>query len=211
MPVFIDDLLSRVEKPARYTGGEMNATTKSFDDADVTFAFCFPDTYEVAMSHLGMKILYGILNDLPYALCERVCMPWTDMRRELKAAGRPLFSLESRHALNEFDIVGFTLQYEMSYTNILDMLDMGGIPVRACDRKESDPFVVAGGPCAFNPEPLWEFFDCFMIGDGEDSIVEVTDRAFPVRSVCAGWQSWKACMCHPCTGTSTTRTARSKA
>ena len=92
MPVFIDDLLSRVEKPARYTGGEMNATTKSFDDADVTFAFCFPDTYEVAMSHLGMKILYGILNDLPYALCERVCMPWTDMRRELKAAGRPLFS-----------------------------------------------------------------------------------------------------------------------
>ena len=134
MPVFIDDLLSRVEKPARYTGGEMNTTTKSFDDADVTFAFCFPDTYEVAMSHLGMKILYGILNDLPYALCERVCMPWTDMRRELKAAGRPLFSLESRHALNEFDIVGFTLQYEMSYTNILDMLDMGGIPVRTCDR-----------------------------------------------------------------------------
>lgn len=181
MPVFIDDLLSRVEKPARYTGGEMNATTKSFDDADVTFAFCFPDTYEVAMSHLGMKILYGILNDLPYALCERVCMPWTDMRRELKAAGRPLFSLESRHALNEFDIVGFTLQYEMSYTNILDMLDMGGIPVRTCDRKESDPFVVAGGPCAFNPEPLWEFFDCFMIGDGEDSIVEVTDTIMNCR------------------------------
>ena len=181
MPVFIDDLLSRVEKPARYTGGEMNATTKSFDDADVTFAFCFPDTYEVAMSHLGMKILYGILNDLPYALCERVCMPWTDMRRELKAAGRSLFSLESRHALNEFDIVGFTLQYEMSYTNILDMLDMGGIPVRTCDRKESDPFVVAGGPCAFNPEPLWEFFDCFMIGDGEDSIVEVTDTIMNCR------------------------------
>ena len=124
MPVFIDDLLSRVEKPARYTGGEMNATTKSFDDADVTFAFCFPDTYEVAMSHLGMKILYGILNDLPYALCERVCMPWTDMRRELKAAGRPLFSLESRTPLNQFDLVGFTLQYEMSYTNILTMLKL---------------------------------------------------------------------------------------
>ena len=170
MPVFIDDLLSRVEKPARYTGGEMNATTKSFDDADVTFAFCFPDTYEVAMSHLGMKILYGILNDLPYALCERVCMPWTDMRRELKAAGRPLFSLESRHALNEFDIVGFTLQYEMSYTNILDMLDMGGIPVRACDRKESDPFVVAGGPCACNSEPIADFFDVIQLGEGENQL-----------------------------------------
>lgn len=175
MPVLIDGLLERVEKPARYTGGEMNAVQKPFDQAEVTFAFCFPDTYEVAMSHLGMKILYGILNDLPYALCERVCMPWVDMLSEMKAQDIPLFSLESRHALNEFDLVGFTLQYEMSYTNILEMLSLGRIPVKNNDRAESDPIVVAGGPCAFNPEPLHAFIDAFMIGDGEESIVEVTN------------------------------------
>ena len=175
MPVVIDHLLSKVEKPARYTGNEMNSTTKSFDEAEVTFAFCFPDTYEVAMSHLGMKILYGILNDLPYAKCERVCMPWVDMRTEMIGTGTPLFSLESRHALSEFDIIGFTLQYEMSYTNILDMLHLGGVKVKNEDRAEGDPIVVAGGPCAFNPEPLCKFIDAFMIGDGEEVIVELTD------------------------------------
>ena len=169
----IAPLLPRVQKPARYTGGEVNMVVKDPAKMDVRFAFCFADTYEVGMSHLGMKILYGILNDLPYALCERVCMPWTDMRRELKAAGRPLFSLESRHALNEFDIVGFTLQYEMSYTNILDMLDMGGIPVRTCDRKESDPFVVAGGPCACNSEPIADFFDVIQLGEGENQLPSI--------------------------------------
>ena len=175
MPVVIDHLLSKVEKPARYTGNEMNSTTKNFDEAEVSFAFCFPDTYEVAMSHLGMKILYGILNDLPYAICERVCMPWVDMRTEMLKTGTPLFSLESHHALHEFDIIGFTLQYEMSYTNILDMLHMGGVKVKNADRAENDPIVVAGGPCAFNPEPLHQFIDAFMIGDGEEVIVELTD------------------------------------
>ena len=170
-----DALLARVEKPARYTGGEMNADVKPFDKAEITFAFCFPDTYEVAMSHLGMKILYGILNDLPYAVCERVCMPWVDMLGELRKSATPLLSLESHTPLSRFDIVGFTLQYEMSYTNVLEMLDLGGVPVLCADRGENDPIVVAGGPCAFNPEPLHLFIDAFMIGDGERSIVELTD------------------------------------
>ncbi len=171
----LDALLARVEKPARYTGSEMNAEVKSLKDADVSFAFCFPDTYEVAMSHLGMKILYGILNDLPYAVCERVCMPWVDMLEEMKAHNVPLLSLESHTPLCQFDLVGFTLQYEMSYTNILEMLHLGGIPVLSEERRDSDPFVVAGGPCAFNPEPLCLFIDAFLIGDGEQSIIDVTN------------------------------------
>ena len=170
-----DALLKNVEKPARYTGSEMNAQVKPIESAEVSFAFCFPDTYEVAMSHLGMKILYGILNDLPYAVCERVCMPWVDMLAELKAKNLPLCSLESRTPLHRFDIVGFTLQYEMSYTNILEMLHLGGIPVKSAERSETDPIVVAGGPCAFNPEPLHQFVDAFMIGDGEEVIVQLTD------------------------------------
>ena len=171
----LDALLARVEKPARYTGSEMNAEIKPFDSAEITFAFCFPDTYEVAMSHLGMKILYGILNDLPYAVCERVCMPWVDMLDEMKKSGVPLLSLESRTPLSRFDIVGFTLQYEMSYTNILEMLSLGGVPVKSAQRGETDPIVVAGGPCAFNPEPLHLFIDAFMLGDGEEVIIQLTD------------------------------------
>lgn len=171
----IEALLERVEKPARYMGGEMNTGVKPFSQAEIAFAFCFPDTYEVAMSHLGMKILYGILNELPYALCERVCMPWVDMLAEMKKSDVPLFSLESRTTLNRFDVVGFTLQYEMSYTNILEMLSLGRIPVKVEARGEDDPIVVAGGPCAFNPEPLHAFVDAFMIGDGEEVIVELVD------------------------------------
>lgn len=171
----IDRILENVEKPARYTGGELNTDVKPFAQAEVTFAFCFPDVYEVAMSHLGMKILYDILNATPYALCERCCMPWTDMREALKTNQIPLFSLESRTPLHAFDIIGFTLQYEMSYTNILDMLALGGVPVRAEQRADDWPLVVAGGPCAFNPEPLADFIDAFMIGDGEEVIVELCD------------------------------------
>ncbi|HNW85865.1 MAG TPA: TIGR03960 family B12-binding radical SAM protein [Candidatus Limiplasma sp.] len=171
----IEKLLERVEKPARYTGNEMNTDVKPIGDAEISFAFCFPDTYEVAMSHLGMKILYHIINALPYAVCERVCMPWSDMLEAMKAEGVPLFSLESRTALNRFDIVGFTLQYEMSYTNILEMLSVGGVPVKAAERGDADPIVVAGGPCASNPEPLHAFIDAFMMGDGEEVIVEVVD------------------------------------
>ena len=171
----IEALLEQVEKPARYMGGEMNTEVKAFSDAEITFAFCFPDSYEVAMSHLGMKILYGIVNELPYALCERCCMPWVDMRKLMKERDIPLFSLESRSPLHAFDVVGFTLQYEMSYTNILDMLSLGRIPVWAKDRTDSDTIVVAGGPCAFNPEPLHAFIDAFMIGDGEEVIVQVME------------------------------------
>lgn len=175
MQARIERLLQRVEKPARYTGSEMNATTKPFNDAEISFAFCFPDTYEVAMSHLGMKILYSIINNLPYAVCERACMPWVDMLEGMKAENIPLFSLESRTPLSNFDIVGFTLQYEMSYTNILEMLSLSEIPVKAEQRGESDPIVVAGGPCASNPEPLFAFFDAFMMGDGEEVIIEVVE------------------------------------
>ena len=170
-----DALLSRVEKPARYTGSEMNAQVKPIAEAEVSFAFCFPDTYEVAMSHLGMKILYGILNDLPYAVCERVCMPWVDMRKEMIEHGVKLCSLESHTPLDQFDIIGFTLQYEMSYTNILEMLHLGGVSVKSAERGDRDPIVVAGGPCAFNPEPLHQFVDAFMIGDGEDVIIQLTE------------------------------------
>ena len=139
-----DALLDRVEKPARYTGGEMNAEVKPISQAEISFAFCFPDTYEVAMSHLGMKILYGILNELPYAVCERVCMPWVDMLCELRKNNIPLCSLESHTPLSRFDIIGFTLQYEMSYTNVLEMMDLGGVPVLSSERGEDDPVLVPG-------------------------------------------------------------------
>ncbi len=171
----IDQVLDKVEKPARYAGGEMNSILKPWDEMKLRFAFCFPDTYEIAMSHLGMKILYHIINNQPWALCERVILPWVDMLDEMKKADIPLFSLESRHALHEFDVVGFTLQYEMSYTNILEMLSLGKIPLLNHQRKEGDPIVVAGGPCAFNPEPLADFIEAFMIGDGEEVIVTVME------------------------------------
>ena len=169
----IEAMLEKVQKAPRYTGGEMNTAVKSWDEAELRFAFCFPDTYEVGMSHLGMKILYAAINAQPWSLCERVCMPWVDMMALMQEENVPLFSLESRHPINEFDVVGFTLQYEMSYTNVLAMLKMGNIPLRREDRREEDPIVVAGGPCAFNPEPLADFIDAFMVGDGEEQIVEL--------------------------------------
>ncbi len=169
----IEALLDQVEKAPRYTGGEMNTTLKPWDAAKLHFAFCFPDTYEVAMSHLGMKILYSVMNAQPDMLCERVCMPWVDMKALMERESVPLFSLESRTPLNRFDVVGFTLQYEMSYTNILAMLKLGGIPLLREERSEDAPLVVAGGPCAFNPEPLADFIDAFMVGDGEEQILEL--------------------------------------
>ena len=171
----IEALLDKVQKPSRYTGGEMNSIVKPWENADVTFAFCFPDTYEVAMSHLGMKILYSLINSQPHAICERVCMPWVDMHDLMKESNVPLFSLETRKCLNEFDIVGFTLQYEMSYTNILEMISLGRIPIFAKERVENDPLVIAGGPCAFNPEPLHAFIDAFVLGDGEEATLEVLE------------------------------------
>ena len=170
----IEEMIEQVQKPARYIGGEMNTAVTAWEDAEVHFAFCFPDTYEVAMSHLGMKILYAIINAQPWALCERVCMPWIDMKELMEQNGVPLFSLESRTPLNQFDLVGFTLQYEMSYTNILTMLKLGGVPLHTAERGMNDPIVCVGGPCAFNPEPLADFVDAVMIGDGEEQIVEFT-------------------------------------
>ncbi len=169
----IEAMLEKVQKAPRYTGGEMNTSIKPWEDAKFHFAFCFPDTYEVGMSHLGMKILYGAINAQPDMLCERVFMPWVDMKALMEEENVPLFSTENRRALNEFDVVGFTLQYEMSYTNVLAMLKLGGIPLLREERAEDAPIIVAGGPCAFNPEPLADFIDAFMVGDGEEQIIEL--------------------------------------
>ncbi len=153
----------------------MNAAAKPWGQAAVRFAFCFPDTYEVGMSHLGMKILYEMVNLRDDALCERVFAPWVDMAAAMRAADVPLFTLESRRAVRDFDLVGFTLQYELSYTTILEMLDLAGIPLLSGDRSGDAPIVIAGGPCAFNPEPLAAFVDAFCIGDGEDCTMEILD------------------------------------
>ncbi|HIS86063.1 MAG TPA: TIGR03960 family B12-binding radical SAM protein [Candidatus Faecivicinus avistercoris] len=173
--------MATVQKPVRYMGGEFNSVMKNPDEVDVRFAFLFPDTYEVGMSHLGMKILYHAINRRPYAWCERVFSPWVDMADAMRAAGVPLFSLESRTPVSEFDLLGVTLQYEMSFTNVLDALDLAGLPLRAADRKEG-PFVIAGGPCAFNPEPLAPFVDLVALGDGEVETIEVVDC----------YRAWKA-------------------
>ena len=169
----IEEILEQVQKAPRYTGGEMNTQIKQWEETPFHFAFCFPDTYEVGMSHLGMKILTGLINEQPWSLCERCFMPWVDMMDLLKKEHVPLFSLESRKPLREFDAVGFTLMYEMSYSNVLAMLDMGGIPLESKDRSEEDPIVLAGGGCASNPEPISDFIDAFMIGAGEEVMLEV--------------------------------------
>ena len=171
----IEKLLDSVQKPARYMGGELNAVIKEPESADIRYAFAFPDVYEVGMSHLGLRILYDIINKRSDALCERVFMPWTDMADLMRSERIPLFSLETRTPVREFDMLGFTLQYEMSYTNILEMLSLAGIPLHSEDRTWNDPIVIAGGPCAFNPEPLHCFIDAFSIGDGEVNILETID------------------------------------
>jgi radical SAM family uncharacterized protein len=171
-----DELLLKVEKPAKYTGNEWNMVKKDADTVQVRFAFCFPDDYEIGMSHLGMKILYHVLNKRDDTYCERAFAPWIDMEKLLKERGFPLYTLETYTPLSEFDMVGFTLQYEMSYTNILNMLDLGGIPPLAKDRTEGMPFVLAGGPCACNPEPLADFIDFFVIGEGEEITPEIIEE-----------------------------------
>lgn len=173
--------LLKVQKPARYTGGEPGCVYKDKKDVQLRFAFCFPDTYEVGMSFLGMKILYEILNDRKEFWCERVFMPWVDMKAEMERQNIPLYALESKDPLSEFDVVGFTLQYELSYTNILAMLQLGGIPLLASQRGGDAPFVVAGGPCACNAEPLADFFDLFMLGEGEVQLPDVCDTILEGR------------------------------
>ncbi|MEG1304827.1 MAG: B12-binding domain-containing radical SAM protein, partial [Oscillospiraceae bacterium] len=169
----MEKILRSVQKPARYVGGELGSVVKNKKDVKLRFAFCFPDTYEVGMSHLGLKILYYIKNNEPDIWCERAFAPWFDMREKMLENDIPLFALESKDPLFEFDIVGFTLQYEMSYTNILYMLDLARIPLRSANRKDSDPIIVAGGPCACNPEPIADFIDLFILGDGEEVNLEL--------------------------------------
>ena len=187
----IDSLLDRVQKPARYMGGEMNAVLKCPDQVSIRYAFAFPDVYEVGMSHLGSRILYDIINKHEDALCERVFMPWVDMADLMREENVPLFSIETRSPVRSFDMLGFTLQYEMSYTNILEMLDLAGIPLHSEDRTWDDPIVIAGGPCAFNPEPLYHFIDAFSIGDGEISTLETIEV---VRQCKAEGISRKECL-----------------
>ncbi len=170
-----DKILSNVEKPTRYTGGELNSVLKNPEDVDVRFGFCFADTYEIAMSHLGLKILYHTLNNREDTFCERVFAPWTDMEQEMRTRGMRLFALESGEEITHFDILGFTLQYELSYSNIINMLDLAQIPLLSKDRDETYPIICAGGPCAYNVEPIADIFDFVMLGEGEDVIHEVVD------------------------------------
>ena len=170
-----EDILLKVQKPGRYIGGEQGSIVKNEKDIDVRFAFCFPDSYEIGMSHLGMKILYHTLNSLDYVWCERVFAPWEDMEQQMRDNDIPLYTLESKTPLYDCDIIGFTLPYELSYTNILNMLDLGRVPVLAKDRKELKNIVIAGGPCVCNPEPLAEFIDLFAIGEGEELDNEICE------------------------------------
>ncbi|MGO0121768.1 TIGR03960 family B12-binding radical SAM protein [Desulfothermobacter acidiphilus] len=171
----LSKLLLRVSKPARYVGGEYNAVVKNWDQVDVKVAFAFPDVYEVGMSYLGLQILYHTVNARPDALLERVFSPWPDMEAQLRSRKLPLFSLESRRPLCDFDLLAITLQYELTYTNVLNLLDLAGIPLYAEERGEGYPLVVGGGPCAYNPEPLAPFFDLFILGDGEEAVHELLD------------------------------------
>lgn len=175
MKKITDHILHKVEKPSRYVGGELNQVVKNPKDVDIRFAFCFPDVYEVGMSHLGTRILYHTINERKDTYCERVFAPWPDMEAELRKNGIPLMTLETKDPISEFDMIGFTLQYEMSYTNILNMLDMAGITIRASKRGEEEPIIMAGGPCAYNPEPLYDIVDFFEIGEGEEMMNDVLD------------------------------------
>ena len=168
-------LLLSVQKPGRYSGGEINSVIKDKNKVDVRFAFCFPDTYEIGMSHLCMKILYSLFNEREDIWCERVFAPWVDFEEVMRENNIPLFALESRDPIKDFDFLGFTLQYEMSYTNILNMLDLAGVPLKAKDRKDLSPLVVVGGPCVCNAEPLADFVDLFFLGEGEEIDLEVID------------------------------------
>ncbi len=173
--------LTEVSRPSRYLGGELGSRSKSTDQVDLRMVLAFPDVYEIGMSYLGFPILYRILNDLEGISAERVYAPWPDMAELLERDGAPLSSLESGLPLADFDIIGFTLQYELSYTNVLGMLQLAGLPLRRADRSEDAPLIVVGGPCAFNPEPLADFFDCALIGDGEEALVELVNAVRAAR------------------------------
>ena len=170
-----DEILLSIEKPARYIGGEVNSVMKDAGKVDIRFAMCFPDVYEIGESHLGIKILYDMFNRREDVWCERVYSPWMDLDKVMREKDIPLFALESQDAVRDFDFLGITIQFEMCYTNILQILELSGIPLHACDRSEKDPIVIGGGPCAYNPEPLADFFDIFYIGEGETVYDELLD------------------------------------
>ena len=171
----VEKLLKKVQKPARYTGGELNSIIKNKEEIKLRYAFCFPDNYEIGMSHLGMKILYSVVNERQDAWCERVFAPWDDMETLMRENDVKLYALESGDSLDEFDLIGFSLQYELSYTNVLNMLDLGGVPVLKKDRTALTPIVIAGGPCACNAEPMVDFVDIFLPGEGEEVTNDLVD------------------------------------
>ncbi|MEO8540637.1 MAG: TIGR03960 family B12-binding radical SAM protein [bacterium] len=175
MTATIEQLLTRVSKPARYTGGEWNSVTKDWATAPVRIALAYPDAYDIGMSNMGLGILYDLLNKVEDVVCERAFAPWEDMETEMRREGTPLWSLETRAPLRDFDVLGFTLQYEMTYTNILNMLDLAGIPVWSQERGEDHPIVIAGGSGAFNPEPMAPFIDAFFLGEGEEAVIELAN------------------------------------
>ena len=177
-----DDILLKIEKPARYIGNEVNSVMKNKEEVDVRFAFVFPDVYEIGMSHLGIQILYDMLNRRDDVWCERVYSPWTDLDKIMREESIPLFALESQDAIKDFDFIGITIQYEMCYTNILQVLDLAQIPMFAKNRTEEHPIVIGGGPCTYNPEPLAYFFDIFYIGEGETEYYNLIDQ----------YKEWKA-------------------
>ncbi len=177
-----DEILLSIEKPARYIGGEVNSVMKEKDEVEIRFAMCFPDVYEIGMSHLGIQILYDMFNRREDVWCERVYSPWVDLDKLMREKQIPLFALESQDPIREFDFLGITLQYEMCYTNVLQILDLSGIPLLAAERTQDCPIVIGGGPCAYNPEPLAVFFDLFYIGEGET----VYDELFDLYKQCKG-------------------------
>ena len=180
MTDLIQRILPAVQKPARYTGGEYNEIKKDPADVRVRVAYCFPDTYEIGMSNVGMRILYGIMNNMDGVWCERVFAPWGDMEEQMRQHNLPLWALESQDSVKDFDMIAFTIGYEMAYSNILNMLNLAGVPLHSRDRKGLHNIVFAGGVCAYNPEPLADFIDFFSLGEGEEitqEIVSLYDRA----------------------------------
>ena len=176
-------ILPTVQKPGRYTGGELNQVVKDWESIPTKVALVFPDIYDLGMSNLGLAILYDLINQREDTLAERVYLPWLDMEEAMRIAGLPLYSLETKHPLTDFDIVGFSLPYETLYTNTLNALDMGNVPVFSNQRTPNDPLVIAGGHAVYNPEPMYQFIDAFVIGEGEDVIQEVIDT----------YKEWKTC------------------
>ena len=170
-----DEILLKIEKPARYIGNEVNSVMKAPDEVDIRFAMCFPDVYEIGMSHLGIQILYDMFNRREDTWCERVYSPWVDLDKIMRKDRIPLFALESQDPVKAFDFLGITIQYEMCYTNILQILELSQIPLFSSQRSDNDPIVIGGGPCAYNPEPLADFFDLFYIGEGETVYGELLD------------------------------------